>query len=97
MVTFVTLWNWTEQGVTKIQDTVKRAEDFANTAEKAGARVKMFCWLVGQYDGMLILEASDEATAVGILAKLAKLGNIRTQTLRAFDSAEMQKILAKAK
>jgi uncharacterized protein with GYD domain len=97
MVTFLTLWNWTEQGVTKIQDTIKRAEDFANTAEKAGARVKQFSWLVGQYDGMLILEAPDETTAVGLLAKLAKLGNIRTQTLRSFDSAEMQKILGKVK
>lgn len=97
MVTFVTLWNWTEQGLSKIQDTIKRAEDFANVAEKAGARVKMACWCVGKYDGMLILEAPDETTGVALLAKVAKLGNIRTQTLRAFDSAEMQKILGKVK
>ena len=97
MQTYVILWNWTEQGAAKMQDTIKRAEDFATAAEKAGARVKMYSWLVGRYDGMLILEAPDETTAVGLLAKLAKLGNIRTQTLRSFDSAEMQKILAKAK
>lgn len=97
MVTFVALWNWTEQGVAKMQDTVKRAEDFANTAEKMGAHIKYFCWTVGAYDGIVIVEAPDETTAVGVLAKVAKLGNIRTQSMRAFDSAEMVKILGKAK
>ena len=97
MVTYVTLFHWTEQGVSKIQDTIKRAEDFAAQAEKAGARVKGQYWTVGDYDGMLILEAADDATAVGLIAKVAKLGNIRTKTLRAFDAGEMRGVLGKAK
>jgi uncharacterized protein with GYD domain len=97
MVTYVTLFNWTEQGIAKVQDTIKRAEDFAAVAEKAGARVKQQYWTVGRYDGVLVLEAPDDATAVGLIAKVAKLGFIRTQTLRAFDSAEIGKVLAKAK
>jgi uncharacterized protein with GYD domain len=97
MVTYVTLFHWTEQGISKIQDTIKRAEDFAATVEKSGARVKAQYWTVGEYDGLVILEAQDDATAVGLIAKVAKLGNIHTQTLRAFDSAEMRGVLAKAK
>ena len=97
MVTYVTLFNWTDQGISKIQDTIKRAEDFSAVAEKAGARVKAQYWTVGEYDGIVILEAPDESTAVGLIAKVAKLGNVRTQTLRAFDSAEMRGVLAKAK
>jgi uncharacterized protein with GYD domain len=97
MVTYVTLFHWTEQGLSKIQDTLKRAEDFGAVAEKAGARVKAQYWTVGEYDGIVILEAPDESTAVGLIAKVAKLGNVRTQTLRAFDSAEMRGVLAKAK
>jgi uncharacterized protein with GYD domain len=97
MVTYVTLFHWTEQGLSKIQDTIKRAEDFGAAAEKAGARVKQQYWTVGEYDGMVILEAPDDATAVGLIAKVAKLGNIRTQTMRAFDSAEMRGVLGKAK
>jgi uncharacterized protein with GYD domain len=53
MVTYVSLFKWTEQGVTKIADTVKRAEDFAAMAEKAGGRVKHQYWTVGDYDGVL--------------------------------------------
>jgi uncharacterized protein with GYD domain len=97
MVTYVTLFNWTEQGISKIQDTLKRAEDFTAVAEKAGARVKAQYWTVGQYDGIVILEAADDATAVGLIAKVAKLGNIRTQTLRALDAAEMRGVLGKMK
>ena len=97
MVTYVTLFHWTEQGLSKIQDTLKRAEEFGAVAEKAGARVKAQYWTVGEYDGIVILEAPDESTAVGLIAKVAKLGNVRTQTLRAFDSAEMRGVLGKAK
>jgi uncharacterized protein with GYD domain len=97
MVTYVTLFNWTEQGISKIQETIKRAEDFAAQAEKAGAHVKAQYWTVGRYDGIIVLEAQDDATAVGLIAKLAKLGNVHTQTLRAFDSAEMRGVLGKVK
>jgi uncharacterized protein with GYD domain len=97
MVTYVSLFKWTEQGVTKIADTVKRAEDFAAMAEKAGGRVKHQYWTVGDYDGVLVFEAPDDVTAIGLLAKLAKAGNVKTQTLRAFEAGEMKQILAKAK
>jgi uncharacterized protein with GYD domain len=59
--------------------------------------VKQTYWLVGDYDGLLIFEAPDEQTAVALMAKLAKLGNVRTHSLRAFDAAEMKQVLAKAK
>ena len=97
MVTYVALFNWTEQGISKLQDTLKRAEDFTSVAQKAGARVTHQFWTVGPYDGMLVLEAPDEATAVGLIAKVVRLGNVRTTTLRAFDATEMRQVLAKAK
>jgi uncharacterized protein with GYD domain len=97
MVRFITLWNWTEQGVSKLADTVDRAESFAKTAEKAGVHVREFFWTVGEYDGMLLHEAADEITALAAIAKLAQLGNIRPRTLRAFDAKEMRQILAKTK
>jgi uncharacterized protein with GYD domain len=97
MVTYVSLFKWTDQGVAKVTDTVKRAEEFTAMAEKSGARVKHQYWTVGDYDGVLVLEAPDDTTAIGLLAKLGKAGNVKTQTLRAFDAGEMKQILAKAK
>jgi uncharacterized protein with GYD domain len=39
------------------------------------------------------LEAPNEETATAALLHLGSLGKLRTQTARAFDAAEMQKIL----
>ena len=39
-------------------------------------------------------EAADEETATAALLHLGSLGSIRTRTARAYDAAEMQKILA---
>ena len=50
-------------------------------------------WTLGAFDGVLILEAPDDARATAALLHLGSLGNLRTQTARAFDAAEMQEIL----
>ena len=97
MVTYVTLFRWTEQGVAQIDNTVARAREFGQVAEKAGARVKQQYWTTGEYDGVVVLEAPDDATAIGLLAKLGRMGFVKTQSLRAFDANEVQQILAKSK
>ena len=97
MVRYLVLWNWTDQGIKNVSETPSRAEAFAKAAQKSGATVKSFLWTIGSYDGAVILEAPDEQTGVAVLARLGSLGNVRTQTLRAFDRAEIEPILAKAK
>jgi uncharacterized protein with GYD domain len=42
-----------------------------------------------------IFEAPDDETAASVLLAADMLGNIRTQTMRAFNASEMEKILAK--
>ena len=95
MVRYLALISFTEQGVKQMGETVQRAEAFEKVAQKAGATVKGLYWTVGAYDGALLLEAPDESTAAALLAKLAAAGNVRTQTLRAFDRSEMQGIATK--
>jgi len=95
MPTYVVLSKFTEQGVNKIKDTTKRAEDFKKAAKKAGVSVKELLWTQGQYDVVTVLEAQDEASATALNLSVAKLGNIRSETLRAFTAAEVEKILEK--
>lgn len=93
MPTYVVLSNFTEQGISKIKDTTRRAEDFKNAAKKAGVTVKEILWTQGQYDLVTILETSDELSGAALGLTVAKLGNIRSQTLHAFTAGEMDKIL----
>jgi uncharacterized protein with GYD domain len=95
MVRYIVLVNFTEQGMKQISETLNRAETFGKSAQKAGASVKSQYWTVGTFDGVLVLEAPDEQTAAALMTKLGSLGNVRTQSLRAFDRGEMEGILGK--
>jgi uncharacterized protein with GYD domain len=63
-------------------------------AEKLGVSIKSVHYTVGNYDIVTVVEGSDEAVTAALL-KLGSLGNIRTQTLRAFSANEMKAIITK--
>ncbi len=94
MATFITTIKLTAQGVAEIQDTCKRAAAFKAAAKKLGGKVTDVYWTLGSFDGVLILEAPDDETATAVMLRLGSLGNVQTQTARAFTAAEMEKILA---
>jgi uncharacterized protein with GYD domain len=94
MATFITTLHFTEQGVKAVRDTCKRAAAFKTAAEKLGIKVTGQYWTLGAFDGVIVFEAPDEATATAAMLHLSSRDNLRTQTARAFDAAEMQKILS---
>ncbi|WP_326756265.1 GYD domain-containing protein [Streptomyces hirsutus] len=96
MPTYVTLLNWTDQGIRNYKDTAKRSEAFAAAAQKLEAKVLNLYWTVGSYDLVAVVEAPDEETATALLLQLGGVGNVRTTTLRAFGREEMDRIIAKA-
>ena len=94
MATFISVVRFTEQGLKNIRETRKRAENFEAAARKRGAKVTGAYWALGAFDGVLIFDAPDDETAAGLMLELASLGNVQTQTARAFTAAEMEKVLA---
>lgn len=95
MARYIMLSTWTDQGIKNSKDTITRANAAKQLAEKLGARITDCVWTLGQYDLILSAEAPDDETITAIGIAIGKLGNVRTQTLRAFGESEMQKILAK--
>jgi uncharacterized protein with GYD domain len=93
MATFITTLHFTEQGIKAVRDTCNRAAAFKTAAEKLGVKVTGQYWTLGAFDGVIVCEAPDEARATAALLHLGSLGSLRTQTARAYDAAEMQKIL----
>lgn len=92
---YVILVNFTEQGAKSIKDTVKRAEAFKAMAADSGVKVNSLLWTLGQHDVVATVEANDDIAATALSLSVASLGNVRTQTLKAFDAADMAKILGK--
>ncbi|HLH98304.1 MAG TPA: GYD domain-containing protein [Xanthobacteraceae bacterium] len=95
MATYIVLCHFTDQGVRDVKDSPKRAAAFKAEAKKAGVTVKAFYWTLGRYDMISILEGPDAETVTALGLSVGKLGNVRTETLPAFDHAAMDAILKK--
>jgi uncharacterized protein with GYD domain len=93
MATYIMLANFTDQGIRGVKDTVKRAEAFVEHAKASGATVKDIYWALGRYDIVTVIEAADDLAITALGLTVAKSGNIRTQTMRAFTKADMTRIV----
>ena len=94
MASFICLLNFTDQGIRNVKDSPERLGAFKAMAEKLGVSIKSVHYTVGSYDVVTVVEGSDDAVTT-VLLKLGSLGNIRTQTLRAFSAEEMKKMISK--
>jgi len=89
---FVSLVKYTQQGIAKIKDSPSRLDAAKKAAEGVGGKIHAWYLTMGRYDAVLISEfPSDEAAAKFVLSSTA-LGNITTETLKAFTDAEYRKI-----
>jgi len=93
MTTYVSLINWTEQGIKNFRDTTQRAEDFSKLVESSGGQVRELLWTVGEYDIICIADFPDDETGTAALLQVGAAGNIRSKTLRAFNADEMAGII----
>jgi uncharacterized protein with GYD domain len=64
-------------------------------AKKCGATVKDVFWTLGEYDVVAIVEAPDDVSMTALGLSSGALGNVRTQTLRAFTQGEIKTIVGK--
>jgi uncharacterized protein with GYD domain len=93
--TYISLVKFTDQGIEGAKETTKRVAAWAAKVRSMGVTIKQMYWTLGEYDQVCIFEAPDDETAASVLLAADMLGNIRTQTMRAFTASEMEKILAK--
>ena len=93
MATYIVLGKFTDQGIRNVKATGERANAAKQLAEKFGISVSGVFWTIGHYDLVLIVEAPDDKTMMALGMSFGKLGNVRTETLRAFSQAEIDPIL----
>jgi uncharacterized protein with GYD domain len=92
MPTYVTLIHYTEQGVKTFKDLKSRLEETRRAGETVGAKLNAFYLTMGQYDAVVISEAPDDATVAKLALAAGGRGNVRTETLRAFNEDEAMRI-----
>lgn len=95
MPSYLSLVNWTEQGIKNVKDSPRRLDQVKHMIEQAGGRVIFFYMTMGQYDLVTVFELPDDQAAAKAALQLGMGGNVRTTTLKAFTEEEYRGIIGK--
>ena len=93
MATYVLLVRFTDQGIRNVKDAPERIAAVEKLLDQVGARFGELYLTMGRYDYVAVMEAPDDETATKAVLAVSSLGNVRTETLRAYARAEIGKII----
>lgn len=91
---YVTLVRYTQQGAAKIKESPKRLDAAKKAAEAAGGKLHAWYLTMGKYDAVLISEFPNDEASAKFMLSTGSMGNVTTQTLKAFTETEFRKIVA---
>jgi uncharacterized protein with GYD domain len=93
MAKYITLVNWTDQGIKSVKDSAKRLDAARALAKKLGCEMKDFYMTIGPYDMVAMVEAPDDEAMAKFGLALGSGGNVRTTTLKAFSEDAYRRII----
>jgi len=93
MPTYIGLMKYTEQGIKAVKDHPKRREAAAKAIEAMGGKLLHSYLTLGKYDVVVVIEMPDDDAAAKLALVTGMQGNVSTQTLRAFDEGETDRII----
>ncbi len=94
MPTYISLVSFTQKGIESIKEGPARLDRAKQVFRAAGAEVKAFYLVTGRYDAVVVSEAPNDETVARLALTTGSMGNVRTETLRAFTEDEYRKIVA---
>jgi len=92
MANYILLLSYTEQGIKNIKASPSRLDAARKAFKEHGAELKDFYLVTGQYDAVCICEVPNDETLARLMLSIGAQGNVRTETLRAFNEEEFRKI-----
>ena len=93
MARYIALVSFTEQGIQDIKNSVKRAEHVRKIAAKHKVKIRDIHWTMGKYDIVVLFDAPSDAAMSAFTLENAQLGNVRTDTFRAYTRDEFAEII----
>ncbi len=93
MPTYISLMNYTEQGLRNVKKSPSRVDEARKAAKELGGKLGDLYLTMGAYDLVAISEFPDDATAATFVLKLGALGNVRTTTVKAFPERAYRQIV----
>jgi uncharacterized protein with GYD domain len=93
MATYLLLGNYTPQGMDKIRGAPARIDTAREVIDNSGGKLLSWYVTMGQYDFASLIEAPSDEIMARLALAMSSHGNIRTQTLRAFNEQEFRDII----
>ncbi|WP_435157970.1 GYD domain-containing protein [Haladaptatus sp. DFWS20] len=93
MATYICLFNYTQQGIQNIEQSPARLDSFKEVIDEQGGELRGFYLTMGRHDLVAVLELPDDQTAAQLLLRLGSLGNVTTETLKAFPEEEYREVI----
>lgn len=95
MITYIGLLSFTDKGIQDIKQSTQRAAAAKEIGQSMGVTMREIYWTMGECDIVCVLEAKDELSLTAFNLAIARQGNVRTRSLRAFTATEFEAALAK--
>jgi uncharacterized protein with GYD domain len=93
MATYISFIQYTQQGMQKIKESPSRLDQVRKAYEAAGAKLKDFYLVMGEYDIVIVAEAPNDDVVAKLALTIGAAGNVRTRTARAFTEGEYRKLV----
>ena len=93
MPTYITVGTFTQQGIENVKDSPNRISRARAAFSAAGGELKEFFVVMGRYDFIVIGDLPNDQAAATIALAIGSQGNVRTETLRAFNEEEYAQVI----
>lgn len=90
---YIALVSFTDQGIRDVKNSIRRADRFRKLAVKHKVKVREIHWTMGKYDIVVSFDAPSDIAMSALTLANASLGNVRTETFRAYTREEFTTIL----
>ena len=94
MPTYINMLKYSQLGIKNIKQAPGRLDAAKKAFKAAGAEIKDFYLVMGQYDAIVVCEAPDDDTMAKLALTVGSQGNVQTETVPAFTEDEYRKLVA---
>ena len=94
MAHYIGLLRYTSQGIAKVKEGPARLDAARKAAAAMGGKITSWHLTMGRYDAVIVAEFPDDDACARFLLSIGALGNVTTETLKAFNEDEYRKIIS---
>ena len=91
---YIGLLPYTAQGIAKVKESPARLDAARKVAASVGGKVTSWHLTMGHYDAVILTEFPNDDACARFTLAVSALGNVTTETLKAFTGDEYRKIVA---